>query len=552
MTAGLITSLDQAKSSYGEGCAEAKLQLLLRLDRSRLRSSGAVLRLHEVLCFLRAYPDEARILAQVERMLANFQRRADFRRHRAALAETGIAGTSIHYRFFWGSARWLARRWPQSLSFDRRDREAEEKLAGVLPLLVTPAEAAWLKKGGVRAYAALDRLRGPGETDAAFFVRRVEAMAGNEATREAFFDSIDASFVLKPGQETPSRSREKFPRVPVAYRNSPMHRLRPDLRKEIARAPREIRELPSSEAAAVLDLGRGAMVLRQRDLDAFSYGDPRDVRMVDDGDGLSFVLNGVVPGRRDWLTALYGYLILQNGVLVGYGDLILRGRSAAVAFNTFETFRGSEAAWNFARLLAAIHHSFGTDSFSLAPYQIGRDNEEAITTGAWWFYFKLGFRPRAPEAKRIADIELSRANADPAYRSGRATLRSLAAWPLFFDLDPSRPAPLVPVAEIGMRIARALAARAGAGRERAVRECLRQSLQLTGLRSMRGFTPGERLAWAGWSPVLVELSALPRWSKAERSALVRVIRAKGGRRESDFVTLFAAHPKLEQALIEAG
>ncbi len=552
MTAGLLTSLEQAKGSYGDGCAEAKLQLLRQLDRSRLRSSRAVLRLHEILCFLRAYPDDARVLTQTERMLANFHRRADLRRHRAALADTGIAGTAIHYRFFWPSARWLARRWPRALVLDRRDKEAEEKLAGALPLLVTPAEAAWLKEGGMRAYAALDRLRAQDETDAVFLVRRVEAMAGDEATREAFFDSIDASCVLKAGRDTPSRSREKYPHVHIAYRKNPLRHSRPDLREEIALAPRAIRELSSREAVAVLDLARGAMVQRERDLDAFSYGDSRDVRMAEDGGGLSFVLNGVVPERRAWLSALYGYLILQNGVIVGYGDLILSGRSAAVAFNTFETFRGGEAAWNLARLFAAMHHAFGTESFSLAPYQIGRDNEEAIATGAWWFYFKLGFRPRAEEARRVVGIELARAKANSAYRSDRATLKKLAAWTLYLELDPSRPAPEVPLAEIGMRVAQALAARAGADRERAVRECIREAMRLTGLRSLQGFTPEERLAWTRWSPVVVALSGLPRWSKAERRALVRVIRAKGGRRESDFVALFAAHPKLEQALIETG
>src|SRR3990167_5619567 len=136
MTTSPLSSLEQVKSSYGAGCAGAKLALLDRLERARLRGPRAVVRLHEILCFLRAYPDDVQVLAQVERMLGRFHRRADLRRHRAALADSGIAGTSIHYRFFWGSARWLARRWPEALAFDRRDREAEEKLAGALPLLV--------------------------------------------------------------------------------------------------------------------------------------------------------------------------------------------------------------------------------------------------------------------------------------------------------------------------------------------------------------------------------------------------------------------------------
>jgi hypothetical protein len=40
-----------------------------------------------------------------------------------------------------------------------------------------------------------------------------------------------------------------------------------------------------------------------------------------------------------------------------------------------------------------------------------------------------------------------------------------------------------------------------------------------------------------------------RWSPAERRALVRVVRAKGGRRESDFVRAFDAHAKLRHALL---
>jgi len=47
---------------------------------------------------------------------------------------------------------------------------------------------------------------------------------------------------------------------------------------------------------------------------------------------------------------------------------------------------------------------------------------------------------------------------------------------------------------------------------------------------------------------MLALSGLSRWSAAERRALARVVRAKGGRRESDFARLFDAHPRLTTAL----
>jgi hypothetical protein len=110
---------------------------------------------------------------------------------------------------------------------------------------------------------------------------------------------------------------------------------------------------------------------------------------------------------------------------------------------------------------------------------------------------------------------------------------------------------LPPTAEIGARIAVELAKRAGADRERALIECGREALALLGLRSLQGFTSGERLAWMRWGPLVVSLPGLSRWSAAEKRAMVHVIRAKGARREGDFVALFAAHPKLEQALFSA-
>jgi hypothetical protein len=543
-----LTALEREQRSYGEGCADAKLALLGRLATAKLHTARAVVRLHEVLCFLRAYPDDARVLARVERMLDRFHRRADLRRHRVALADTGIAGTAIHYRFFWATLHWLARRWPERLQLDRADKEPAARIRAALPLLVTRVEAAWLKESGVPALAALDRLHARSETDAVFLARRIAAMPGDTFTREAFSDAIDAAYRLDPGPDTPSRTRARYAAAPVVFQTKPLRRDRPDLREQIALAPRAVDALSPREGARLIDLARGVMVTHGRDLDAFAYGDPRDVRIVVDGAGLSFMVNGVLPERRPVIPGIYGYLTLHNGVPIGYGQLDFVGRSAAISFNTFEAFRGGETALTFARLLAMAHHLFGAASFSLEPYQLGSKNEEAIASGAWWFYYKLGFRPHAVETRRILKEELARMKKNPEHRSSRATLRKLAASHVFFDLDRSRPADLPELAQLGLQVAQTLAARAGGDRERALEECSQEAMWLTGLRSLQGYTAEERLAWMRWAPLVVTLPGISRWSAADKRTLVRVIRAKGGRRDSDYVALFAAHPKLERAL----
>lgn len=546
-TVRALASLERIKGYYGAAESVRKLALLRVLDRERLRTAGQVERLHEVLCFLRAYPDDARVAAQVEHMLARFDRRADLRTHCDALADSGIAGTVIRYCFFWPTARWLAQRWPGKFVLDRNDAEAEDNIASALPLLLTPAELPWLREQAPAGYAALDVLRGRA-TDATFLVRAITALPGDSFTHESLFDRLDPSCALYPGRDTPSRTRDRCGFAPAVFRSAPLRRQRPDLCSQLNRPPHAVRVLPVRAGQDLIELARGAMITRQRDLDAFAYGDPRDVRLVDDGDGLAFALVGMLPERRSLLPAVYGALTLQNGVPIGYSQVDVIAGCAAISFNTFPTFRGGETAYSFTRLLATVRRVFDAGSFSIEPYQLGQDNEEGIETGAWWFYYKLGFRPRAAAPRRIARRELARIKANPRHRSTVETLQQLAEGYLFFESDPARPRGLPPLAALGARVATQLAKSPAGNRADALAAASTTLMQITGLRSLRGFTPSERQAWQRWSPFMLALPGLPRWSVADRRAIARVVRAKGGRSEGDFAALFAAHPRLVRAL----
>lgn len=543
-----LSRLETLRTTYGDRAAQTKLDLLRRLDASRLASAGHVRRLHEALCFLRAYPDDQRVASRVTRMLTAFDRRADLRQFRDELADSGIAGTTIRYRFFWSTALWLARRWPDRLKLERDDEEAAARLDRALPLVLPQVATEWYNAGTLPALPAIDRLRGP-STDATYLVTHLARMPGDGFTREAFADALDLPFVLSPGRGTPSRTLAHFAAAPVAYQQGPLRRHRPDLRAAARIKPRAVRALSVEDGAALIELARASMVTRARDLAAFEYADPNDVRLVDDGDGLAFGLCGVIPERRYLLPALYGALTLKNGVPIGYVQIEAIGRFAAISFNTFETWRGGETAHVFARLLATVRHVLGASSLSIEPYQLGQDNGEGIETGAWWFYYKLGFRPKASVARRLVSAELARQRASPLYRSSEATLLKLAEWHLYFELDGGRSHGLPPIQDVLRRGILALAA-GGGGRE-AEQACEQAALRLIGLESLEGFSAAERLAWQRWAPIVASMPGLSHWSPAERRALADVVRAKGARRETTFVEQFAKHKKLARALFGA-
>ena len=542
-----LLTLERLRLQFGPQAAGHKQTVLRRLGAADMPSAAALARLHELLCFLRAYPDNAALLRVTCALLQGFERRRDLRRYRAALADSGIAGTAIHYRFFAGQAQWLAQRWPRRLQLDRSDAGTEQRVAKVLPELLTPIEQYALRELGRPGYEVLDRLRGDKQTDAVFLLQRSAAMPGNSYSREALIDTMDAAMVLTPGVGTPCRTLACFAPAPVVFRDRAPPRERPNLRQSISRAPRAVRRLPLLEGEALIDLARAAMVTRARSLEAFSFADARDAWLVDDGDGLAIGLCGLVPERRHALATLVGGLLLRNGVPVGYLQADIVERSAALSFNTFETFRGGESAHLFARWLAALHRVYGCLAFSIEPYQLGRDNDEALDSGAWWFYARLGFAPRAADAVAVSAREQARITREPGHRSSRATLERLARRHLFFDLDPDHPQPHLDLVELGLQCGAALSALGGAARDTALELLGAQALRRAGLAGLSGFSADAREAWRRLLPLLAVLDT-SRWSRHDHQLLLPLARAKAGRSERGFVQALLSHSAMSDSL----
>ncbi len=551
----MLKELTQLRNRFGDGAVDHKRDLLNGLAVSGLDNPKQVERLHELLCFLRAHPDDAALLDQVVKMLEGFDNRADLRRHRSRLADTGIAGTRIHYEFYHRMASWLTECWPDRLGIDWKVSGSGAGIEKILPLLGIFSETPALDEQGFSVREWMDRMKGPGETDAAFLVRRIARLKMDGFARERFYEDLAVPMIVEPGSGGPSRTRAWMRVGPPHFQTRPLRRGRPDLVEELRRPCPEMKFPGQKTAEEILHLCREALVTRSRDLDAFAFAEVRDVRLAHCGDGLTIALIGMAPDRRLMFETVYGYLLLRNGVPIGYGVISALFRSVEVAFNVFDTFRGVEAGYLFARLLTVLRHQFKARTFTLFPYQLGGEgNDEGLASGAWWFYQKLGFRPRDEDLLELMNFELTRMRKSPGHRSGRATLKRLASENLYYDLGVPRQDVIgqLPFGEIGTRITAYLANRFGSRRDRAPVVCGREVARLLGVRNLARFTAGEKLAWGRWAPLVLILPGLATWSREEKNDLARVIRAKGGRRESEFTLKFDSHAKLRRALLRLG
>ena len=495
--ATVLKQLEVESHRFGGHAGERKRAFLDTLADARLPHASQVDRLHEVLCYLRAIPDSPALLDQVESMLDAFERREDLDDHREALADTGIAGTAIHFPFDVTTARWMVRTWPDLLTIDWDAVADPARLMDRVYLMALDAETPGLDNDKASAREWLERMRASDETDAAFVIRRFERLPWPPFLRDIVYDEMNVPLVLAPGAGTPSRTHARLPGGTVHFQSDPLRPGRPDLKKDAKRPPEGVTRLDRRAGQAVIDLTQAAMATRQRYLDAFSAADPDDVQMVDAGDGLEFAVIGVKPSGRMLLEAVYGWLMLRNRVPIGYVLSSALFGSSEIAFNLFPTWRGGDAAWLYGRVIATTRALFGSDTYTVDPYQLGFGNQEGLDSGAWWFYQKLGLRPRDPDVATLMKSELAKIRKNPRHRSSPETLTDLARHPMFLDLGRKRRNVLgyIPLQGIGKASTQYVAERFGAARERGERICADEAAVFFGARNRAAWSAGERLMW---------------------------------------------------------
>src|SRR5450755_388735 len=73
----LLERLEAAKSRFGQGAAAESKLLLDQLSGSRFSDAKSLIRFHEALLFLRAFPQSASLVPRIEKLLNTFHERIE-------------------------------------------------------------------------------------------------------------------------------------------------------------------------------------------------------------------------------------------------------------------------------------------------------------------------------------------------------------------------------------------------------------------------------------------------------------------------------------------
>ncbi len=534
---------------------------LERLMRPAARDAAVLVRLHDRLLFLLAYPPSRLVLRKAQALLSRIP--ALVRRLEAAGTDlslfdepevAGVAGTTISTDFSFDLVRWLAARHPGRVAIEWGAADAEDRMRASLPHFLPLLEEEALADANVPYLKWLRAAAGSRSEDVGWLLERYDRLPFSPAERAERWDALGVPVAWNLGETRASRTRMRRP-GPALFLHDAALLARRDvsLRAVLAAPPLSVRRLSRRDGESVCDMVREATAARYREFYTFTYADPASVVAARPGRGVELFLLGVLPERRLPLRSAYGGFVVKNGVPIGYIEGLAFFERLEIGFNMYYAFREGESAWIYAQVLKLHREVLGVTSFSIDPYQLGFENEEAIDSGAFWFYRKLGFRPTDPGAAALIAREEARIAADPAYRSRPRTLRRLVTHSLLYEvpgtesLDWDR----FHIRKLGLAVNRAMALEFGGNAERIRTASGKGVAKALGLRP-GALSPLERRAFEGFAPVLDRISDLRRWKTEDRRGVAAILRAKAGRTEREYLRRMQRHRRLRETLIRLG
>ncbi len=510
--------------------------------------------LHKDLCFQRAFPRTLGQSRDANDQLGRYDETVDTQTaaKRRELADNGIAGTIVHYRYSFDVARWLARVAPGAVSIDWTELDDTLAIDALLHQVLQPAEEDWFNSGYVTTREWIDAVRtGCEGTDFDWLLAQLEDRGSRRFLRE-LYDTADIPLAWDLGNSAYSKSRNVFPVARVRAREKLRPRPR-QVKKEIQRHVRSISRLTHERGSQLIDVAMAALAARHRETYHFNFANPEEVYLADVGEGIAVAIFGLLPEYRFALECTLGYLILSNGAPVGYGGASVLFKQVNTGINIFDEYRGSEASYLWVQVMRVYHALVGCTRFIVNTYQIGGDNREALQSGAFWFYYRLGYRPLDADVCRLAGNEEKKRKRDCNYRSSTKVLRKLSSSDMHLTLPGSALSEFFDEEWLatGSRLAsRALASVCEETRNAAADRVASGLLRDLGVRSFRNWTSAEMTALRAIVPYFAALHPSD-WSADAKRSLRKILRAKGGRHELVYARLTAKNDGLLQTFRRA-
>ncbi len=438
-----LNALKLASVRFDELSGTQKAGLLNTLSATPLPTGKLLAVYHNLLLFLCAYPENEPLRVQAEKELKRvtaFLKKAK-EHQRAELENTGLPFTNILTRFSPDFLHWLVQHKDLDVVFDsfyNSTLTLNEVLNITLPTLLKAETTA-----GRSNEDLLSTLHISPEQYVPFLLGQLEQLNDHPLLKDLFIERLNVYVQLVPRTARFSRTYNRVPVQQIYYHDNLLKKFNAE---ELLNTPIPAFIQPDAEQQGqVLHAVKNAMALMVREIDPATFTQEHTLRVCPLERGIELAIYSMIPQRHLPLEVYWGFTFFKNGLPISYGGVWVFGRKMRIGLNIFETFRGGESGYLLCQLMRVFKQAFGVQYFEVEPYQYGLDNPDGIASGAFWFYYRYGFRPVDKTLHTLADNEYRKIKTRKNYRSSEKTLLRFTESNIALNLGARTPQDVVDI-----------------------------------------------------------------------------------------------------------
>lgn len=402
---------------------DTKVILLNDLILKVPKKKDAYLQFHHLLLCMMAYPSNQVLLNLVEKTASQLLKQLS--KHSSIqdkLIGTGLLHTAVECNFTYQKIKHIIQHFPNQVSIHSASSSIETQKA-VLKLILPNVEYSKIHAGEKYFKSRISEFHpSKQQTDLEWLLQTIEQSSSDIKTQAFLFNQLVVFIQWKISSEKDSVSFLRGAHLPTYFHTTPLEKKinLEDIIKQKLPAPVKLSLI---EKQQLIHSAKMTLFYLYRETEPFTNANEDDITLFHLDKGISIALFGSTNNKRYSLESYIGYLVLKNNIPASYGGGWIFGERSQFGINILESFRGGESSLIICELLRVYHQYFKANRFVVKPYQFGLHNPEAIKTGAFWFYYKLGFRPENNELRTLAKKEEEEKLKNPGYKSEASTLR---------------------------------------------------------------------------------------------------------------------------------
>ncbi|MBL7930014.1 MAG: hypothetical protein JNL47_11170 [Bacteroidia bacterium] len=528
-----LRKLQKLKASFSEGAEQQRLLLLEMLARMQPGSAQCLIQYHDMLLFLLAFPDSPKLAEKATQEMLRLKYILSKQGKKSAFSNSGLEFTTLSWKPSPDALHWLLSRFNDL----RYTVKSSKKLEEITTLLCYKTEWDSLLDAEVSFQQWISRLSAR-EVNAPsrwlkVWLNRFQKLGSAPAVRDFLFDSLSMKAICTLSGAWSLTSNKLLFGQPCFYKK------KPEIKKNEILKPVFLNDKISQR---VLNSIKAALFARQKETDPVTYADERFLYGYETDDGFTVYLLSMKPENRLPLESYIGYMVYSNGIPVSYGGGWIFYEQCEFGINIFEQFRGGPSARILHVLMNVYKHHYGVKTFIIPPYQFGEGNRDGIKSGAFWFYYKMGFRPVNKELKLLAEREWKKIQNNKAYRTPEKVLIRFTEGPVISELKNNLPVP--ELKKLSHAAIKWIAENFDGNQKEASKKSADRLLKKSGI-STKGWSISEKNFFQELAPFLCMIHGWEKWKQPEIKQAVMLLKEKG-REEHRFIRMLQQHQKLRK------